>query len=110
MAVGNIAGTIPAGKLVKKIGLSKALLAFFILATVIFLMRSLTVSHACQLALAFLAGMTLSMWAVCLSPTVAQLTKERTRPFAFSLVLSVGMRATLQLRSIHLYLKMVSAT
>lgn len=91
MAAGGIAGTIPAGKLAKTIGLQRALLVFFILATVIFLMQSLTLSHACQLALAFLAGMTLSTWAVCLSPTVAQLTSERTRPFAFSLVFSIGI-------------------
>jgi MFS family permease len=91
MAVGNIAGTIPAGKLAQKLGLQKTLLIFFVLATVIFLMRSLTLSHTCQLALAFLAGMTLSAWAVCLSPTIALLTSERTRPFAFSLVFSVGI-------------------
>jgi MFS family permease len=91
MSVGNIAGTIPAGKLARKLGLHKTLLVFFIFATLIFLMRSLTLSYTCQLALAFLAGMTLSVWAVCLSPTVAQLTSERTRPFAFSLVFSVGI-------------------
>jgi predicted MFS family arabinose efflux permease len=91
MAVGSIAGTIPSGKLAKKLGLQKTLLVFFVLATVIFLMQSLTLSHTCQLALAFLAGMTLSTWAVCLSPTVAQVTSERTRPFAFSLVFSVGI-------------------
>ena len=91
MAAGNIAGTIPAGKLARKLGLQKALLVFFILATAIFVMRSFTLSHTFQLVLAFLAGMTLSTWAVCLSPTVAQLTNERTRPFAFSLVFSTGI-------------------
>jgi MFS family permease len=91
MAVGNIAGTIPAGKLARTLGLQRTLLAFFSFATVIFFMRSLTLSQTCQLALAFLAGMTLSMWAVCLAPTVAQLTSERIRPFAFSLVFSVGI-------------------
>jgi MFS family permease len=91
MSVGSIAGAIPAGRLARKFGLQRTLLAFFILATVIFLMRSLTLFQTCQLALAFLAGMTLSIWAVCLSPTVAQLTNEHIRPFAFSLVLSVGI-------------------
>jgi MFS family permease len=35
--------------------------------------------------------MTLSIWAVCISPTVAQLTTEQQRPFAFSLVFSLGI-------------------
>jgi MFS family permease len=91
MAVGNIAGTIPAGYLARKLGLQRTLLVFFILATAIFLARSLTLSHICQLTLAFLSGLTLATWAVCLSPTVAQLTSERIRPFAFSLVFSVGI-------------------
>lgn len=91
MAAGSIAGAIPAGKLAKRFGLQKALLTFFILGTAIFVMRSLTLSYSGQLVLAFLSGMALSTFGVCLSPTVAQLTSERTRPFAFSLVCSVGI-------------------
>jgi MFS family permease len=91
MAAGSIAGAIPAGKLAKRFGLQKALLTFFIMGTVIFVMRSLTLSYTGQMVLAFLSGMALSTFGVCLSPTVAQLTSERTRPFAFSLVCSVGI-------------------
>jgi predicted MFS family arabinose efflux permease len=91
MAAGSIAGAIPAGKLAKTFGLQKALMTFFIFGTAIFVMRSLTLSYTGQLVLAFLSGMALSTFGVCLSPTVAQLTSERTRPFAFSLVFSVGI-------------------
>jgi predicted MFS family arabinose efflux permease len=41
--------------------------------------------------LAFVSGLTLSIWAVCISPAVAQMTTERQRPFAFSLVFSLGI-------------------
>jgi predicted MFS family arabinose efflux permease len=44
-----------------------------------------------QLALAFLCGVTLSLWAICISPVVAQLTNEKQRPFAFSLFFSLGI-------------------
>jgi MFS family permease len=91
MAAGSIAGAIPAGRLAKRFGLQRALSTFFICGTVIFAARSLTLSNTAQLVLAFLSGMALSTFGVCLSPTVAQLTSERTRPFAFSLVCSVGI-------------------
>ena len=91
MAAGSIAGAIPAGRLARRFGLQKALLTFFICGTVIFAARSLTLSYTSQMVLAFLSGMALSTFGVCLSPTVAQLTSERTRPFAFSLVCSVGI-------------------
>lgn len=91
MAVGSIAGAFPAGRLAKSLGLRRALLACFILATAIFALRALLVSNPFDLVLSVLAGMTLSIWAVCISPTVAQLTTESNRPFAFSLVFSSGI-------------------
>lgn len=61
------------------------------LAVVIFSARALLLALPIQLALAFLAGINLSIWAVCVSPSVAQITTEEQRPFAFSLVFSLGI-------------------
>jgi MFS family permease len=41
--------------------------------------------------LAFLTGLTMCLWAVCVSPITAALTTDRERPFAFSLVFSLGI-------------------
>ena len=91
MAVGNLVGAIPAGRLAQRLGLRPVLLACFFLATVVFSARSLLFGLAWQISLAFIAGIALAAWAVCIPPTVAQLTDEQQRPLAFSLVFSLGI-------------------
>jgi MFS family permease len=91
MAVGNLVGAIPAGRLAQRLGLRPVLLACFLLATVVFSARSLLFGLAWQISLAFIAGIALAAWAVCIPPTVAQLTDEQQRPLAFSFVFSLGI-------------------
>jgi MFS family permease len=91
MAIGSLAGTIPAGKVAKKFGIQKTLLAAFLSGPFLFALRALVFARPLQLALAFLGGAILSVWAVCISPAVAQLTNLRNRPFAFSLIFSTGI-------------------
>jgi MFS family permease len=91
MAMGNLAGAIPAGKLIRRIGLRRALLMCFLLAPLILCARSLFTSYSLQLAIAALTGMALSLWAVCIPPTIAATTSEQGRPFAFSLFFSIGI-------------------
>jgi len=91
MAMGNLTGALPAGRLARRFGLRPVLLACFVLAVVLCSARALALSFSVQLALAFFIGITLSAWAVCLSPAVAQLTKEKQRPRAFSLLFSLGI-------------------
>lgn len=91
MAIGNLAGAIPAGKLARRFGLRPVLLSCFLLATGVFSARAILLPFLWQISLAFLAGVTLSAWAICLAPAVAQLTDEQQRPFAFSLVFSLGI-------------------
>jgi predicted MFS family arabinose efflux permease len=91
MAIGNLAGAIPAGKLAQRFGLRPVLLSCFLLAIAVSSARAILLSFSWQICLAFLAGVALSAWAICLSPAVAQLTDERQRPFAFSLVFSLGI-------------------
>jgi predicted MFS family arabinose efflux permease len=91
MAAGSIVGTLPAGLLASRYGLRRAALTCFVSAIVIFSLRAVVVAVPAQLVLAFAAGAALSIWAVCISPLVAQLTTERNRPFAFSLIFSSGI-------------------
>jgi MFS family permease len=91
MAAGGFTGALPAGRLARHFGLQAALLTAFLLAIAIFSARALLLALPAQLVLAFVAGITLSIWAVCISPAVAQMTTERQRPFAFSLVFSLGI-------------------
>jgi MFS family permease len=91
MAAGNLAGAIPAGWVIQKFGLRTALFSCIFLAVTMFSARAIWLAFPGQLALAFLSGVTLSLWAICIAPAVAQLTDERHRPFAFSLFFSLGI-------------------
>jgi MFS family permease len=91
MAIGSMTGTIPAGLLAQRYGLRKTLLLCFASVSSVSALRALTASQPIHLGLAFLAGAALSLWAVCISPALAQLTTEENRPFGFSLVFSAGI-------------------
>jgi predicted MFS family arabinose efflux permease len=91
IAIGNLVGALPAGALARRLGLRPVLLACLVLAIAVCSARALLLSFPSQLALAFLAGVILSAWGVCLPPCVAQLTEEKQRPVAFSLLFSLGI-------------------
>lgn len=91
MALGNLAGAIPVGKLIHRFGIRLILLSCFIMAIALSSARALMLSFTWQVPLAFLVGVALSAWAICLSPAIAQLTDERQRPRAFSLIFSLGI-------------------
>jgi predicted MFS family arabinose efflux permease len=88
MAIGGIAGTIPAGILAQRFGLRKTLLICVTLVAIVSALRALVASEAPLLCLAFLGGAATSIWAVSLPPAIAQLTCEQSRPFGFSAVFS----------------------
>jgi MFS family permease len=91
MAFGSILGTIPAGICAQRFGLRRTLVTGLLCTVVFSLARTCFLAQPAQFALAILTGMTLCSWAVCLSPTVAGLTTEVERPFAFSLMFSSGI-------------------
>ena len=91
MMLGGVVATIPMGLIAKRIGLRRVLLAGFILTPFLFALRTIVAGERTQIGLAFLAGMSLCYWAVCFAPSAAKLTTEKNRPFAFSLLLSVGI-------------------
>jgi MFS family permease len=91
MALGGILGTIPVGLCAQRLGL-RLTLVIGLLCTVVFsVLRICVLAQPAQFALALLTGMTLCSWAVCLSPSIASLTREQERPFAFSLIFSSGI-------------------
>jgi len=90
-AIGGIVGAIPAGLFAHRCGIRKALLTCLTLVPVIFALRSLVTSENLLLALAFLGGAVMTIWAVCISPAIAQLTNDRSRPIGFSTVFSSGI-------------------
>jgi MFS family permease len=91
MAVGSIAGTIPAGIFAERFGLRTTLTGGVVLTVVFAVLRTCVLAEPAQLLLAVLSGMTLCSWAVCLSPAVAALTTEEQRPAAFSLMFASGI-------------------
>jgi len=91
IAIGNLVGALPAGSLARRVGLRPVLLGCFVLAITICSLRAVLLPFSSQLVLAFLAGVTLSAWAVCLPLSVAQVTTEKQRPVAFSLLFSLGI-------------------
>lgn len=91
MAAGNLAGALPAARLIQKRGLRNAMMLCVIAATAVLGARSLTTSFAAQMALAFATGLAMCIWAVCISPAIAAITTESERPLAFSLVFSLGI-------------------
>jgi predicted MFS family arabinose efflux permease len=90
-ALGSIAGTIPAGILAQRFGLRKALLVCMISTPLLFALRALLSGQAMLLAMAFLGGFAVTIWAVCISPAISQVTNERSRPFGFSIIFSSGI-------------------
>jgi MFS family permease len=91
MTIGGVVATIPMGLLAKRMGLHRVLLAGFILTPFLFAVRTVVAGERAQIAVAFLAGMSLCYWAVSFAPSAAKLTTKKNRPFAFSLLLSVGI-------------------
>src|SRR6202035_5888819 len=75
---GSIACTIPAGMLIQRIGIRKALLLCIAMVSAVSAARAIFAPESAALA-------------VAISPALALLTDEESRPFGFSLVFSTGI-------------------
>jgi MFS family permease len=91
LLLGSLIGTLPTGEIAKRIGLRPVLIFTLIAAPLIFALRAMWVWEPAQLVMAFVAGISMSTWAVCFIPAVANVTTERNRPAALSLLFSAGI-------------------
>lgn len=91
LMLGNVLGTIPVSILARRVGLQRLLLFCFVAAPIISICRTTFLWMPAQIGLAFLGGVALSSWPVCFAPTVAGLTTEENRVFAFSIVFATGI-------------------
>jgi MFS family permease len=90
-AIGGIAGAIPAGLLAHRFGLKKALLTCLTMVPLIFALRSILASEILLILLAFLGGLFITIWAVCISPAISALTSDKSRAVGFSSIFSSGI-------------------
>jgi MFS family permease len=89
--LGSLIGTLPVGEIARRIGLRPVLIFALVAGPLIFSLRAVWVWQPAQLVLAFVGGFSMSAWGVCFIPAVANVTTERNRPAAFSLLFSAGI-------------------
>lgn len=91
LTLGSMVGTVPVGILGRRLGTRPLLLACFIAAPVVGLLRAVWMWEPAQVALAFLAGIAMCLWTVSFLPVVAALTTEKNRTAGMSMIFSVGV-------------------
>ena len=91
LTLGSVVGTIPVGILGRRVGTRPLLLFCFVAAPALGVLRAICMWELAQIALAFLAGLAMCLWAVCFLPTVAALTNEKNRTAGMSMIFSVGV-------------------
>jgi len=89
--LGSVLATLPAGVLVKRIGVRPMLVFCYVAAPFVCAVRAIWMWQPAQLGMGFLSGAVLSAGGVCYLTTVARLTDEKNRTAAFSLVLSASL-------------------
>jgi len=91
LTLGLLVGTLPAGALGRRFGPRPVLLFCFTVAPLLNAARVLWVWEPAQIALAFLAGVSMTSWTVTFLPAVSQLTTKANRTAAISLIFSIGV-------------------
>ena len=88
---GGVAGMLPAASIVRRVGLKAALQIALLATPLVFALRCVLPGMPALLTSAFVGGACFSLFAVCMSPSVAALTNERARPAAFTILTSSGI-------------------
>jgi MFS family permease len=91
LTLGLLVGTLPVGALGRKFGPRPVLLFCFTVAPLFGVARALWMWEPAQIALAFLAGLSMCTWTVTFLPAVSRLTTQANRTAAISLIFSVGV-------------------
>jgi predicted MFS family arabinose efflux permease len=91
LSIGGIVCTIPAGYVIQRMGIRKSLLFCISTLSVVLAARAIFAPRSAIIGLALLGGFLTTIWAVAISPAIAQLTDEESRPFGFSVVFTSGI-------------------
>ena len=91
MTAGNIVGSLLAVVAMQRFGIRRTLLVSFTITAALAALRAYVTFPPALIGSAAIAGVASSAWAVAYSPAITQLTTEKTRPFAFSLICSAGI-------------------
>jgi MFS family permease len=91
LTLGVLVGTLPAGAIGRGLGPRPVLLFCFTVAPLLNAARVLWIWEPAQIALAFLAGVSMTSWTVTFLPAVSKLTTQANRTAAISLIFSVGV-------------------
>jgi MFS family permease len=89
--IGAVVCTLPAGILIRRLGLRRSLMLCFLSVAALSIARVLFVSRGPLLLLAFLSGIATTVWAIAIAPAISQVTNEKTRSRGFSVVFSSGI-------------------
>lgn len=89
--LGSVLGTLPAGLLIRRVGLRPMLTFCLLAAPLLCALRALAINESAQICLGLVAGMALSSWGVCFLPAVARSTTPDNRATGFSLIFSAGV-------------------
>ena len=91
LGVGSLTGAMPAAFGLQRYGVRRMLILTFAGVPLVSAIRILWNTPEVLIGSAFAGGFLMSLYAVSLAPTIAQWTTEAARPFAFSLVFSLGI-------------------
>jgi len=91
LGIGSLTGTVPAAFGLRRFGVKRLLIVVFAAVPLASAVRILWNSPEVLIGSAFAGGFLMSFYAVALAPTMARWTTESARPFAFSLVFSLGI-------------------
>jgi predicted MFS family arabinose efflux permease len=91
MTLGSIAGSLAAPAVLARFGVRGALATMLTVLACASALRVVFLQSWTVLPLTAICGACTGTWAVALSPTVAELTADRSRPLAFSFILGEGI-------------------
>ncbi len=91
LTLGLLVGTLPAGALGRRFGPRPVLMFCFIVSPLLNAVRALWIWEPAQIALAFVAGLSMCSWTVTFLPAVSKLTTQANRTAAISLIFSIGV-------------------
>jgi MFS family permease len=91
MMAGSVVGSVPSGIAIERLGLRASMIACFTIIPFLAVILTAGLPAPLLLGCAFLYGAVSVMWAVVMSPAVAELTNARNRSAGFGIICSSGI-------------------